>query len=701
MNDAIQLAFKYYQEGNLRQAALICEQIIENEPTETTVLHFLGIIYQQLEDYDDAIKYLKTALQLDPNSFQGFYNLGIAFEKKGELNAAIDCYRKVIEINPNFVEAFIRLGNARRSQGGFDEAVDYYRKAIQLAPDLTKAYYNLGRTFQEMEKFDEAMACYQKTVQLDPNLTEAYYYLAMVFEKKGELDKAIDYYQRFIQLNPNLIEAYYNLGILLYIQGRQDESISVYGKAILLSSNNLAFRFLKCIMQLPMIYMDEESIQHYRNRYYEELIKLQDSIHSESPDDIKKAASAVGSLEPFYLAYGGLNDRQLQHIYGNLVCRIMSTRYPQWSQCPSMPPLEPGEPIRVGIVSGYFNYHSVWKIPMKGWVENLDTKRFSLHGYYTGKIKDEITLSARKYFKRFVEDIYPFEEFCKTIRHDNLHVLIYPEVGMDPMTVRLAALRLAPIQCVSMGHPDTTGLPTIDYYLSSDLMEPADADDHYTESLVRLPNLSIYYTPVEFPIADIDRKTLGFGQQSILYLCCQSVSKYLPQYDDIFPSIAKEVGDCRFLFIPRRSKFVIENFRIRINAAFNRFNLDPEKYIFFLPYLDVVTYASVNRLADIFLDSIGWSGHNTTFEAIEYNLPVVTLPGGLMRSRHSSAILTMMGVKETIAATIDEYVELAIKLAKDSDWRRYISEKIKHNKHLVYRDRTCITALEDLLEKLV
>ena len=72
-----------------------------------------------------------------------------------------------------------------------------------------------------------------------------------------------------------------------------------------------------------------------------------------------------------------------------------------------------------------------------------------------------------------------------------------------------------------------------------------------------------------------------------------------------------------------------------------------------------------------------------------------------MRGRHSSAILTMMGLKETIATTIDEYIELAIKLGKDSDWRRYISEKIKNNKHLVYRDRTCITALEDFLESVV
>ena len=69
------------------------------------------------------------------------------------------------------------------------------------------------------------------------------------------------------------------------------------------------------------------------------------------------------------------------------------------------------------------------------------------------------------------------------------HVLLYPEVGMDMIVGWLAAQRLAPVQCVAWGHPETTGMPTIDYFLSSDFMEPPDAATHYTESLVRMPHL--------------------------------------------------------------------------------------------------------------------------------------------------------------------------------------------------------------------
>ena len=301
--------------------------------------------------------------------------------------------------------------------------------------------------------------------------------------------------------------------------------------------------------RLKVIYQDLDDIQISRKRYVEELIRLRDTVFSDMSQDIEAAAKSIGSSQPFYLAYQGLNDREIQQIYGDLVCRIMALRYPEWSNVtPTMPFLASKESMRIGIVSGYFYHHSVWKIPIRGWIMNIDKQRFSLYGYYTGRKKDEETKVARQYFDNFAEDIYSFEELCQRIRGDNLHVLIYPEIGMDPTTVRLAALKLAPIQCVSWGHPDTSGFPTIDYYLSSDLIEPSDADAHYSEKLIRLPNMSIDYSPLEIPHADVDRETFGLRQTSILYHCCQSLYKYLPQYDDVFPRIACQVGDCQFLF---------------------------------------------------------------------------------------------------------------------------------------------------------
>jgi protein O-GlcNAc transferase len=484
--------------------------------------------------------------------------------------------------------------------------------------------------------------------------------------------------------------------------GSTVEAQQVYDRILKLAPEKTSARLAHCMARLPVIFHDEEEIVSSRARYGDELALLSQTISLRTPEQIDEAAEAVGYRQPFHLPYQGMNDRELQKIYGDLMVRIMAAKYPEYAGPHVLLTPSAGEKIRIGFVSGYFYRHSNWKVPMKGWVENLDRQRFSLYGYYTASApKDHETEVARRSFDRFVESYTSFENLCEIIRNDNLHVLIFPETGMDPLAVKLASLRLSPVQCASWGHPETSGLPTIDYFISSDLMEPADADKHYTESLIRLPNLSVYYTPLTVPAVHETRETLGIQQGSILYFCSQTLSKYLPRYDEVFTRIAAEVGDCQFIFIGDRSEWVTQQFLKRLGRSFKKVDLIPEKHIVILPYLLPGQFQAVNLLSDVFLDSIGWSGCNSTFEALACDLPVVTLPGDLMRGRHSSAILTMMGVTETIAKTVDEYIDLAVKLGMDEDFRDGISEKIAGKKQLAYRDMTCVKALEVFFEKAV
>jgi predicted O-linked N-acetylglucosamine transferase (SPINDLY family) len=280
---------------------------------------------------------------------------------------------------------------------------------------------------------------------------------------------------------------------------------------------------------------------------------------------------------------------------------------------------------------------------------------------------------------------------------DAPHVLIYPEVGMDPVSAQLAAQRLAPVQCNSWGHPDTSGFPTLDYYLSSDLMEPPNGQDHYSERLVRLPNLSIYYDEPD-PQAAKSSGHLASRPETAVYWCGQSLFKYLPQYDQVFPRIAREVGDCRFVFIQHhRGEHVGELFRKRLERSFADLGLNYDDYCLLLPRLDPQKFVATIGQCDIILDSIGWSGCNSTLESLCHDLPIVTMSGALMRGRHSAAILRMMAVTETITETVDDYVSTAVRLARDESWRVAIKHKIAKNKYRIYRDKNCISAMEEFL----
>lgn len=699
VNEAIQSALKNYQAGHIQQAEILLKEILEVQSNNINAINLLGILYYQLKDYDSAIKYTKKLIDLNPGNAQAHYILAHCMQEKGQLDEANIHYQKSIQINPDFANAYYNLGAVCQDKGQLDDAIIFYQKALELNPNLAEAYDNLGICLRDKGQLDDAIKFYQKALQLNPSLAEAYCNIGTTLRDKGQFDDAIKYLRKALQINPCFIDAHYNLGLALIAHGKLEEAIAAFDMSLYHKPGYIKALWAKCISHIPIIYTAQSEISISRSRYYNELIKLRQTINLNSEQDIEDAAEVVGNVQPFNLPYQGLNDKELQRLYGELVCKIMAARYPDYTNQPNIPAPLSGEPLRVGIVSGHFYFHSVWKL-FKGWIEKIDREKFNTYGYYTGKRRDKGSEIDRKYFYRFVENIYSFERLCQMIREDNLHVLIYPEIGMDPTVLRLAALRLAPIQCTSWGHPETSGLPTIDYFLSSDLMEPPDADDHYTEKLIRLPNLSIYYTPLDIPLTEVNRETFGLRQKSILYLCCQSLFKYLPQYDEIYPRIASKVDDCQFLFISHKSNNVTEQFRYRINQSFNKFGLTADDYIVFLQQLDAGRYNGINFLSDVYLDSIGWSGGNTTLEAIACNLPVITIPGDLMRGRHSSAILTMMGVTETIASTLDEYIELAVRLGLDSKYRKQISEKIAANKHFIYHDQACVAALEGFLERV-
>jgi len=288
----------------------------------------------------------------------------------------------------------------------------------------------------------------------------------------------------------------------------------------------------------------------------------------------------------------------------------------------------------------------------------------------------------------------------KRIREDAPDVLIYPEVGMDGATMALAALRLAPVQCVSWGHPVTTGLPTMDYFLTSEAMEPADSENSYSETLVRLPELSISYSKPDLPALERTRADFGLPQNKVLYLCCQSLFKYLPENDDVWVDIKKGCMDAHFVFINNKSSKLTDRFKSRLGCRFTEAGLDLTDCSTFVGPLQFEDYLQLNGLCDIYLDSLGWSGGNTSLEALAWSLPMVTWKGEWMRGRHTAAILDLMSMSEWVADDRPGYVERAIILGLDPEKRREVREMLKERCEQIYSNRGSIRALETFLRKV-
>ena len=522
---------------------------------------------------------------------------------------------------------------------------------------------------------------------------------------------AISFYQKAIALAPDDLESYFDLAYAYRELGEADQAVACCEEALARVPASLAARFCHCMMQLAMIYRTQSEVEAARTAYTTQLHELTELVSRASVAQLQDVVAVMGKISPSYMLYQGQDDLALMQCYGRLLTQVMAACYPRWSRpLPVIPPAA-RQPIRVGMVSAVFYQQSIWEDLIRGWISQLDPQRFTLLGYHVGKTQDEATAYTRTCFTntvggKFIEGQRSLEEWAQLIRADQPHVLLYPDVNRRKRSTQLAALRLAPRQCTTWVNLVTSGLPTMDYILSGELLEPPDAAAHYSEKLVCLPRTGFYYTPLPFkPDEGLTRADFGLRPGAVVYFCGQTLFKYMPQYDNIYPQIAQALDrqgvDCQFVFLKGPlTEPLCKRFDQRLVTAFAELGLDKVHHVVLLPRLNASAYQRINQLSDLFLDSIGTGGSNTTLESLPYDLPVITWPGPFSRGRVSAGIFRQMGITSTIADSLEEYLALAIRLGEDVVARQAIRQQIAAQKERFYADPAPIAGLTTFLEDM-
>lgn len=618
----------------------------------------------------------------------------------GEYEKAKKLFQRITDTFPLEFEPYSYLGLIAIKTNQPDAAIEYFLEAVRLKPDSPLNYTNLAGAYLQTNRIDEALLVAEKALVLNPDYSTALLSSGTALLTLDKIKEGIEKLKRFLTLNPNHIKDLVSLAERMLRDYRNKVAIAIYELILEINPKHLQARFCLCFAHLLFTYKDENEIAEARSKYENELLTLRDQCKQANLAELGHAASEVGFSQPFLLPYQGQDDCQLQALYGEITMRFMQACYPEWEKPLPLSKQKQGNRIRVGIVTGFLYGHSNWKTHIRGWIKEINHKDFEIYGYYTQQIYEDVFFEAKTYFDKLTWGPRKLEEYCTAILEDNLDILIFPEIGMDSMTMRLATQRLAPIQCTSWGHPETSGLPTIDFFLSSALMESSKGDAYYTEKLVRLSNLSIYYEPLKVPCLKRSRADFGLREEAVLYWCCQTFIKYLPQYDEVFVKIARAVPNAQLVFIENVPQIAAQ-FRKRLYTIFARFGLKADDYCVFLPRLSSREFDAATHLMDVFLDSIGWSGCNSTLESLAHDLPIVTLPGALMRSRHTSAILALMGLESDIATSLDDYLERAINLGRNPEKRFQMRENIAKNKQKVFCDKTAVRSLENFLRNVV
>jgi predicted O-linked N-acetylglucosamine transferase (SPINDLY family) len=536
------------------------------------------------------------------------------------------------------------------------------------------------------------MSCYEKAIQINPNYAGAHNNLGNTLKELGEHQKAMSCYEKAIQINPNYAGAHNNLGNTLKELGEHQKAMSCYEKVIQIEPDNLTSHWLSMNI-FPVIYKNLKEIDHYRKRFENGIKKINQLLDTQSQYTKKQLINAINSSTNFYLHYQGRDVLELQQHYAHLIERITQKIYQEFHK--ERKKNISSQYMKIGFVSSFFRNHVVSKL-FKNWILKLDQKYFKRFVYYGDNKFDHITNEIKQNVDHFFSHT-DVDQLINQISQDNLDVLIYLDIGVRPKIQILSSLRLAPIQCNTWGHPVTSGFKNIDYYFSSELMESQNSQKHYSEKLITLPGLGINY---DFPnLSNIKKPNILNKSNATIFLNLQSLFKLLPQDDHIYLDILKKHSNCCFWFLHGMKNSITSIFKERISKLFQKEGYAFEKYSYFHPRCSQEEFFGLIEESDIILDSFNWSGGNTSLEAISLNKPIVTCPSGFMRGRHTYGILKILDIEETIASSKKKYIEIAVKLAGDINFRNSIVNKIKKHKNKLFNDDKPVRFLEDVIRK--
>ena len=630
----------------------------------------------------------RKLLTVYPSSYIVFNILGATLCGSGKFKEAISAYDKVIKLNPGFAVAYSNRGDILRKLGQPEDAIKSCDIAINLNPNFAEAYCNRGVALQGLGHPREAVKNYDKAIQLKPDYPIAFYNLGNVLQGLGHPREAVKNYDKAIQLKPDFAEAYSNRGAALQDLGRLGEAVKSYKQASII---DIRYVF-NAKFVLPIIPLSRGNIDHWRNSYQTGIKSL--SSQSIEIDNINN----IG-INSFYLAYHNRDNRSVMEELCNLFkSKISNLTYTSphisnWSF-----PIKHAGKIRIGFLSKFFSEHTIGR-HYQGFLKHLDRTRFEIVMIHAYETKYD---AFREHLDALVDKVInlPRSLFSQQeiVAGEALDVLFYPDIGMSKETYFLAYSRLAPVQLVSWGHPDTTGLDTMDYYLSANIIESAQSDTYYSERLIRLNHLPCFYQPLSAPKKIQTRSAFGLPEVGVLYGCPQSLFKLHPDFDSVLAKIVTDDPQGHIVLIEPKvlawSQLLRERWATTYPILLDR--------VVFLPRQPIDSFMALMAHFDILLDPIYFGSGDTMYAAMVYGKPIVTWPGRFARGRVVAGAYRQMKILDApIAEQVEDYAALAVELGLDEKRRHALIQDTLQKVQFLFNDKVAVQEFEDFVHDAV
>lgn len=655
---AMQLALQHIDASQFEQAATLCRAILDMQPGHAQAQYHLGLLEWQAGRLPEAAAHLSGALQSDPG--EGAYwlayievlldatelaaaretvDLGrrhglrgtplealtqrLARAERGEpsrkeadqltallkqrrLDDAEALARAILKDCPRYAFGWKSLGVVYHMRGQIAPAVEAMAKAAECDPNNAETFGNLGLLLKEARRHEEAVACLRRGLELDPKRADTHNNLAVTLLDMNRLAEAEASARAAVALDPKNALAWNTIGVALLGQNRMAGAVDAYRRVLKLEPNNAGVHsnMLFSMSQMEGISAQELFAEHLR---YAERV--------EAP------------LRKKWRPHANQRDPQRQ--------------------------------LRIGFVSGDLRHHAVASFIEPIFERLAGRGGVSLHAYYNHVVTDHVSARFKTYMAQWTDVVgLDDDALAQRIRDDGIDILIDLSGHTAHNRLPVLARKPAPVQATWIGYPGTTGLQSVDYYLTDrHILPPGQFDQQFTEKLVHLP-VSAPFQPEKDapdigPVPALANGHLTFGSFN-------RISKIGRGVVAVWSKLLRALPDSKLLLagvppdgaadqiIGWLHEEGIDSSRVRTHRR-----------------CELKDYLALHNQVDICLDAFPYSGGTTTLHALWMGVPTLTMVGDTAAGRQTVCTLEHFRMLRFITRNPEEFLSKGLVVCAD------------------------------------
>jgi predicted O-linked N-acetylglucosamine transferase (SPINDLY family) len=666
-------ALELHHAGGLAEAEALYRRVLAQAPKHGEALHYLGLLKAQMGDFESALELAGAAVKADPQSAQAHLGLGHLRAAVGQPEAALQSYDQALALKPDYPEALYSRGNALQGLKRHEEAVASYDRLLALSPDVPEVLTNRGNALHDLKRYEEAVASYDRALARLPGVAMLHNNRGNTLREMKRFAEALASLDRALALEPGYVEALINRGNVLQDLGRFEEALACFDKALAIEPDHLpalnnrgnvlrdlqrheeAAKTVARLLELAPDWDYAIGLVFQSQRY--------SCDWSQYQRNAERLVKAVRDGKKADIPFAFLSVSQSAADQLRCARTYTADKYPA-----SPAPLWTGQKyrhdrIRVAYLSGDFHNHATAYL-MAGLFEKHDRRQFEISAISFGPdAADEMRNRLRVAFDQFI-DVRDKNDREAALLLREMEVDIAVDLKGFTMDSRVGILahRPAPIQVNYLGYPGTMGADYMDYIIADRHVIPPGHQAFYTEKIVYLPD-SYQVNDSRRRISEhtSSRAESGLPESGFVFCCFNNNYKITPQIFDVWMRLLRRC-ERSVLWLLDDNAAAVNNLRREAESR----GVAPQRLVF-APRVPLAEHLARHRLADLFLDTLPYNAHTTASDALWAGLPVLTCLGDAFAGRVAASLLNAVGLPELVVNSLEQYENLALKLATDGN----------------------------------